>query len=121
MLTSVACKVAVVPVDHGQACAHIAGVVEGGYASAEFEGRERMSQIVDSAQWLDPGRDLRWLPLAVAEVVQVEVAAPLGWEQQWAVRTDGCRSSASSAIACSGTARRLVWVWVHCKRPFVKE
>src|SRR6266511_4408175 len=85
MLTSVACKVAVVPVDHGQACAHIAGEFEGGDASAEFEGRERMSQIVDSAQWLDPGRDLRWLPLAVAEVVQAEVAAPLGREEQPAV------------------------------------
>ncbi len=41
------------------------------------------SQIL--RKWLDPGRDLRWLPLAVAEVVQAEVAAPLGREEQSAV------------------------------------
>ena len=105
MLASVASEVAVVAVDHGQACAHIAGEVEGGDASAECEGRERMSQIVDSAQRLDPGRDLRGLPLAVAEVVQAEVAAPLAGKSSLPCRVDSWRSIASSAIACSGTAR----------------
>src|SRR6266508_4716356 len=67
--------------------AHVAGEVEGGDAGTEREGREGVSEIVDPAQGFDPGGELRGLPLAVAEVVQVEVAAPLGREDQRAVRT----------------------------------
>jgi hypothetical protein len=74
-------------VDHGQAGAHAAGEVEGGDAFTEREGGERMSEIVDPAKGLDPGRDLPWLPLSVAEVVQVEVAAPLSGEHECAVPT----------------------------------
>ena len=44
-----------------------------------------MSEIVDPAQWLDPGGDLRGLPLSVAEVVPVEVAASLGGKDKRAV------------------------------------
>jgi RNA polymerase sigma-70 factor (ECF subfamily) len=99
MLASVACEVTVVPVDHGQAGAHVAGQIEGGNAGTEREGREGVPKIVDPAQRLDPGGTLCRLPLAVAEVVQVEVAAPLGWEQQWAVRT-----------------RRLAFERVQCDR-----
>jgi hypothetical protein len=40
MLASVTGEVAVVPVDPGQAGAHVAGEVEGGDAGTECEGRE---------------------------------------------------------------------------------
>src|SRR5918999_1046879 len=53
----------------------------------EGEGGEGVSEIVDPAQWLDPGRDLCGLPLAVAEVVPVEVAAPLRGEHKCALPT----------------------------------
>jgi hypothetical protein len=82
MLASVPREVAVVAVDHGQAGAHVAGEVEGGDAGTEREGGEGMSEIVNLAQGLDSCRELRGLPLAVAEVVQVEVAAPLRREEQ---------------------------------------
>lgn len=36
-------------------------------------------------------------------------------------RLDGCCAIASSAIVCSGTARRLASVFGHFKRPFVNE
>jgi hypothetical protein len=49
VFASVACEVAVVPVDHGQAGAHVAGEVEGGDAGTECEGREGVSEIVDPA------------------------------------------------------------------------
>src|SRR5687767_3727121 len=87
MLASVAREVAVMAVDHGQAGAHVAGEVEGGNAGTEREGREGVPEIVDPAQRRDPGGTLCRLPLAVAEVVEVEVAAALGREEQWALRT----------------------------------
>src|SRR5205814_6165414 len=62
--------------------AHVAGEVEGGDAGTEREGGEGVSEIVDPARWLDPGRALRGLPLPVAEVVQVEVATPLRGEHK---------------------------------------
>jgi hypothetical protein len=71
MLASVACEVTLVPVDHGQAGAHVAGQIGGGNAGTEREGRESVAEIVDPAQGFDPGGKLRGLPLAVAEVVQV--------------------------------------------------
>jgi hypothetical protein len=46
------------------------------------KGRERVPEIVDAAGRLDADRDLGWLPGSVSEVVEVEVAAPLGWEDQ---------------------------------------
>src|SRR6266545_564751 len=84
MLASVAGEVAVVTVNHRQARAHVAREVERGDAGTEGEGGKGVSEIVDPAQWLDPGRELRRLPLSVAEVVQVEVAAPLGGEHECA-------------------------------------
>jgi hypothetical protein len=69
VLASVAGEVAVVAVDHGQAGTHVAGEVEGGDAGTEHEGREGVTQIVDAAQRLDPGRELGGLPVAGAEVV----------------------------------------------------
>jgi hypothetical protein len=46
-----------------------------------------VSEIVDPARRLDPGRELRRLPLSVPEVVQVEVAAPLGRKDERAAST----------------------------------
>ena len=71
MLATAAGEVAVVAVDHRQAGTHVAGKVEGRDAGTEREGGEGVPESVDPAQWLDPGRDLRGLPLAVAEVVPV--------------------------------------------------
>jgi hypothetical protein len=65
MLASVAREVTVMAVDHGQAGAHVAGQIEGGNAGTQHEGSEGVSEIVDPAQRLDPGGELRWLPLAV--------------------------------------------------------
>jgi hypothetical protein len=58
VLAAVAGEVAVVAVDH-QARAHVAGEVEGGDAGTEREGGDGVSEIVDPARWLDPGRDRR--------------------------------------------------------------
>jgi hypothetical protein len=79
---AVAGEVAVVAVDHRQAGAHVARELEGGEAGTEGEGREGVSEIVDAAERLDPDCDLGWPPIAVSEVVQVEVAATLGWKDQ---------------------------------------
>ena len=46
-----------------------------------------MSEIVNPAQGLDPGGELRGFPLSVAEVVLVEVAVPLGGEYELALPT----------------------------------
>ena len=81
MLTSVAREVAVVAVDHGQAGTHVTRELEGGDAGTH-EGREGVSQIVDASERLDLGRELGGLPAAVAEVVQVEVAAPFRGEEE---------------------------------------
>jgi hypothetical protein len=51
------------------------------------KGGEGVPEIVDPARWLDPGRGLRRLPLTVAEVVRVEIAAPLGGEHKRALPT----------------------------------
>jgi hypothetical protein len=64
------------------------------------------------AQRLDPGGDLRLLPLAVTEVVQVEVAAASAEKSSGLCGVDGWRSIACGAIACSQTARRLASVLV---------
>jgi len=99
VLASVPGEVAVVAIDHGQAGAHVAGEVEGRDAGTKREGGEGVSEIVDPARWLESSRELRRLPLAVAEVVQVEVAAPLGGEHERARPT-----------------RRLACDRVHCDR-----
>jgi len=75
VLAAVAGEVAVVAVDHGQARTHVAGEVEGGDAGTEREGREGVPEIVDAPKRPDPDDQLGRLPVAVAEVVQVEVAA----------------------------------------------
>src|SRR5919201_4567001 len=77
-LASVAGEVAVVAVDHGQAGAHVAREVEGGDAGTKREGGEGVAEIVDPAQRLDPGGDLRGLPLSVAGVLPGEGTASLG-------------------------------------------
>ncbi|HEX2345642.1 MAG TPA: hypothetical protein VHI12_03575, partial [Gaiellaceae bacterium] len=89
MLASVASEVAVVAIDHGQAGAHVAGELEGGDASTQGKGREGVPEIVDAAEGVDADRDLSRLPVAVSEVVEVEVAAALGREEQRAFRTRG--------------------------------
>jgi hypothetical protein len=86
-------EVAEVAVDHGQAGAHVAEEVEGGNAVTECVGGEGVSEIVDPARRLNPGRDLRGLPLAVTEIVQVEVAARF-------VYGDFRRLHRSGIIAC---------------------
>ena len=82
MLTAVAGEVAVVAVDHGQAGAHVAGELEGGDAGTQGERRERVPEIVDAPEGLEPNRELSRLPVAVSEVVQVELAAAFGREEQ---------------------------------------
>jgi hypothetical protein len=49
--------------------------------------------------------------------VQVEIAAARRWKQEGVSGRAGSRSSASNAIACSGTARMLRRVFVLFKRP----
>jgi hypothetical protein len=110
VLASVAGKVAVVAIDHGQACSYVAGEVEGGDAGAERERRERVPQVVDPAQRLDPGGALSRLPVAVAEVVEIEVAATDGREHERAMRIGRDASRAASAAVCNGTARTLAFV-----------
>jgi hypothetical protein len=46
----------------------------------------KVAKIVDPTRRLDAGGELCRLPLAVAEVVQVEIATMLGREEQRAVR-----------------------------------
>jgi hypothetical protein len=82
VLAAVAGEVAVMAIDHRQAGAHVAGEVEGRDAGTEREGGEGVAEVVDPAQGLDPGGALCRLPLSVAEVVQVDVAAPLGREHE---------------------------------------
>jgi len=91
VLATVAGEVAVMAIDHGQARAHVAGELEGGDAGTQGEGRERVPEIVDPPERLDPNRLLRGLPVAVAEVVTTRILAP------FTVRTPtGCtRGSAS--------------------------
>ena len=81
MLASVAGEVAVVAVDHRQAGAHIAGEVEGGDTGMEREGREGVPEIVDPPKRGDADGLLCGPPLIGAEVVDVEVAAPLAGKQ----------------------------------------
>ena len=82
MLAAVSGEVAVVAVDHRQAGAHVAGEVEGGDAGAERERREGVPEIVDAPDRVDSEVALRGFPVAVAEVVQVEVAAAWGGEEE---------------------------------------
>ena len=63
-------------VDHGQAGTHVAREIEGEDAGTEREGREGVPEIVNPPPRPDPSHNKRRLPVAVAEVVQVEVAAP---------------------------------------------
>jgi hypothetical protein len=82
------------------------------------------------ARLLPPGRRhglvvtpqtlLRWhRELVRRKVGPAAVTAALGGESSVSCGPGGWRSIASSAIACSGTARRLASVFVHFNRPFV--
>ena len=82
MLATVAGEVAVVVVDHGQAGAHIARELEGGDAGTQGEGSEGVPEIVDLPERLDPCCELCRFPVAVGEVVEIDVAAALGREEQ---------------------------------------
>jgi hypothetical protein len=75
VLSSVTGEVSVMAVDHCQARAHVPGKVEGRDPGTERERREGVAEIVDPAPWVDSGRFLGRLPVAVAEVIQIEVAA----------------------------------------------
>jgi hypothetical protein len=78
--------VAAVAVDHRQTGSHVAREVEGGDAGTEGEGRERVPEIVDPAKRRDPGRPLCRSPVAVPEVMEVEVAAIRRRKQERAPR-----------------------------------
>jgi hypothetical protein len=86
----VAGEVALVAVDHGQAGAHVARELEGGDAGTQGEGREGVTKIVDAAERLDPGGYLGWFPVAVADVVEVEVAAAGRRKEKLQTRTLRC-------------------------------
>src|SRR5947199_10359671 len=84
--------------------ADVAGEFEDGNASTEREGGaggEALPKVVDPAQRLDSGGALYVLPLAVAEVVHVEVAAPLGREEQRS-RRDSRPVAPSVCVSPSG-------------------
>jgi hypothetical protein len=49
MLAAVSGEVAVMPIDHGQAGAHVAGEIEGRDTGTECEGRKGVPEIVDPA------------------------------------------------------------------------
>lgn len=85
MLSSVTGEVSVMAVDHRQARAQVPGKVEGRDPGTERERREGVTEIVDPAPWVDSGRFLGRLPVAVAEVMQIEVAAVRGREDEIAV------------------------------------
>src|SRR6266540_3501478 len=87
VVASVAGEMPVVAVDHGQAGAHVTGEIEGRDAGTERERGEGVPQIVDAPQRCDPGRELGGLPLARAEVVQIEVGTTNGREQEVRVST----------------------------------
>ncbi len=74
-VASVTGQVTVMAVDHRQACAHVTGQIEGGDAGTEREGRKGVAEIVNAPEGCDPDLELGRFPFAVAEVVQVEVAA----------------------------------------------
>ena len=82
VLAAVFGEVPVVAVDHRQAGAHVAGEVEDGDACTERERCEGVPEIVDAPDWVDPERTLRGFPVAVAEVVQVQVPAAGCWEDE---------------------------------------
>jgi hypothetical protein len=69
VLSAVAGQVAVVLVDHREACAHESGEIEDRDPRAEREGRIGMAEIIGSTDRVDPGGDLRRPPLAGTEVV----------------------------------------------------
>jgi hypothetical protein len=72
-------------VDHRQAGAQVAGEVEGGDAGTKGESREGVAQIVDAPQRRDAGGVLGGSPVAVAEVVQIEVPSARRGKQHGAV------------------------------------
>ena len=107
----------VVVVDHRDARAHEARDGEHRDSRAEGEGRVGVAQVVEAAQRLDAGSLLSRLPVAAAEAAEVE-RPPREFGNKMGFSAGGSWSSASSAFACSGTARLLSRVFVRFNRPF---
>jgi hypothetical protein len=81
VLAAVAGEMAVVAVDHCQACAHESGKVEDRDTGTEREGRVGVAQVVGASDRFDPGKLCR-PPVALAEAVKVDVTATGRREQQ---------------------------------------
>ena len=78
-----------------------------------------MAEIVDAAQRFDARRGLGGFPVAVAEVVEVEVTAAGRREEKLTLTVGSDLVERASAIACNGTARMLPSVFVLLSRPFL--
>jgi hypothetical protein len=85
VLMAVDREMAVVEVDHRDARTHEPREGEHRDAGAECEGGVGVAQVVELAQWLDPGCFLDGFPAAGVEVAEVEVAAACVREEQPAV------------------------------------
>jgi len=79
-------EVAVVAVDHRDARAHEPGDGEDGYACAEREGGVGVAQVIEAADRLDPGLDLRRPPVLASEDPEVDPAAAHVRKQDRVVR-----------------------------------
>jgi hypothetical protein len=82
---AVDCEVAIVEVDHCDARAHEPRESEHRDACAEREGGIGVTQVVEVAWRIDPGRPLDRLPVAAVEVAEVEVSAACVRKEQRAV------------------------------------
>src|SRR5919106_6370842 len=81
-------KVAVRAVDHRERGAHPSREREEQDAGGDREGRVGVPQIV-RAPILESRRADGWLPVALTEVVEVEMAATSAWEEEWRVEPPG--------------------------------
>jgi hypothetical protein len=86
VLAPVAREVAVVAVDHQEACAHVARELEGRDPGSKREGGEGVAQVVDSSHGLDARLSLCGIPVAAAEVPKIEVGAARGGEEKLRAR-----------------------------------
>ena len=110
VLAAVAGEVTVVAVDHRQARAQEPREIEDRNAGAERKGRVRVAQVVRLAERIDASRILRRLPLAPAEVAQIDVAAARRRKEQRVRRawqTLERRAAASPSGFATPTDRRL--------------
>ena len=116
MLVAVAGEVAVVAVDHRDARADEARDREHRHAGAEREGGVGVAQVVETADRLDAGGDLGGPPVAAAEDCGSR-SGRRAFGNRIGLTEAGSRSSASTAFACSGTARVLSRVLVFLILP----